>query len=137
MFELKQLTPGGIPGALEKVERYRLLNEPWEAESICRDVLLADPENQGAVISLLLAMTDRFSQETGPSLETVRSLLPRIRGGYERAYYAGVFATDITRDHAYWTSSSSRRSSRTTSTWPSETRATACDAVRARPIAPR
>jgi len=90
MFELKQLTPGGIPGALEKVERYRLLNEPWEAESICRDVLLADPENQGAVISLLLAMTDRFSHETGPSLETVRSLLPRIRGAYERAYYAGI-----------------------------------------------
>ena len=92
MFELKRLTPQGIDGALEKVERYRLLNEPWEAESICRDVLQADPENQAAVVSLLLAMTDRFSQETGPSLETVKSLLPRIRGAYERVYYAGIIA---------------------------------------------
>ena len=92
MFELKRLTRQGIEGALEKVERYRLLNEPWEAESICRDVLQADPDNQAALISLLLAMTDRFSQETGPSLEAVRALLPRIRGAYERAYYAGIVA---------------------------------------------
>ena len=92
MFELKRLTRQGIEGALEKVERYRLLNEPWEAESICRDVLQADPDNQVAVISLLLAMTDRFSHETGPALEAVRSLLPRIRGAYERAYYAGIVA---------------------------------------------
>ena len=28
-----------IPEALEKAHRYRLLNEPWQAESICHDVL--------------------------------------------------------------------------------------------------
>jgi hypothetical protein len=90
VFELKRLTPEGIARALEKVERYRLLNEPWEAESICRDVLEVDPDNQEALVSLLLAMTDRFSHETGPGIEAVRALLPRISGAYEHAYYAGI-----------------------------------------------
>jgi hypothetical protein len=90
MFELKRLTREGIEGALEKVERYRLLNEPWEAESICRDVLAAEPDNQEALISLLLSMTDRFHHENAPGLDSVRAILPRIRGGYERAYYAGI-----------------------------------------------
>ena len=46
MFEFKRITPEAVPAALSKAERYRLLNEPREAESICRDVLLVDPENQ-------------------------------------------------------------------------------------------
>src|SRR2546429_8730065 len=51
MSELKQLSPHAIPSALEKAERYRLLNEPAEAESICLDVLEADPGNQHALIA--------------------------------------------------------------------------------------
>ena len=90
MFELKELSREGIGRALQKVERYRLLNEPWEAESICRDVLKRDPEHQEALISLLLAMTDRFRGQSGPSVEAVRALLPRIHGDYEQAYYAGI-----------------------------------------------
>ena len=53
MFELKPLSTEAIPAALEKAERYRLLNEPGEAESICLDVLKADPENQQALITLV------------------------------------------------------------------------------------
>ena len=44
MFELKRLSDEAIPAALEKALRYRLLNEPAEAESICHDVLQIDPE---------------------------------------------------------------------------------------------
>ena len=47
MFELKPLSREAFPAALEKAERYRLLNEPLEAESICRDILAVDPDNQG------------------------------------------------------------------------------------------
>ena len=90
MFELKKLSPQGIQRALEKVERYRLLNEPWEAESICRDVLEADPDNQEALISLLLSMTDQFDQEGAPPVDRVRELLPELHGEYEQAYYAGI-----------------------------------------------
>ena len=62
MFELKLLSADAIPAALEKALRYRLLNDPAEAESICHDVLRIDPENQQALVNLLLALTDRFGK---------------------------------------------------------------------------
>ncbi len=92
MSELKSLHKEAIPAALEKAIRYRLLNEPAEAESICLDVLKTDPENQEAIITLLLALTDRFAKGYGVSDTQVKELLVRIRGEYERSYYAGIFA---------------------------------------------
>ena len=59
-FDLKPISAAGIGEALEKAERYRLLNEPSLAESICLDVLRIDPENQHALVMLLLALTDQF-----------------------------------------------------------------------------
>lgn len=92
MTELKALSRDAIPKALEKAERYRLLNEPGEAESICLDILEADPENQPALITLLLALTDRLSKGYGVSDTPANQLLARIKGEYERAYYAGILA---------------------------------------------
>ena len=92
MPELKRLHKDAIPAAVEKAVRYRLLNEPAEAESICLDVLGADPENQEAIITLLLALTDRFTKSYGVSDTQVKQLLARIRDEYERAYYSGIFA---------------------------------------------
>ncbi|HEY5035942.1 MAG TPA: hypothetical protein VII74_02280 [Chthoniobacterales bacterium] len=81
-----------IPAALEKAERYRLLNEPAEAESICLDILTADPDNQPALITLLLGVTDRFSKGYGVSDTQAGQLLARLQGDYERAYYSGILA---------------------------------------------
>ena len=92
MPELKHLSTNAIPGALEKAERYRLLNEPAEAESICLDVLAAEPNNQQALITLLLAVTDRFSKSYGVSDTQAKQILTRIRGEYEHAYYSGILA---------------------------------------------
>jgi hypothetical protein len=92
MSELKSLSRAAIPAALEKAERYRLLNEPAEAESICLDILATDPENQPALITLLLALTDRFSKGYGVSDTEAGQLLARVTGEYERAYYAGILA---------------------------------------------
>ena len=92
MSELKKLSAEAIPAALEKAERYRLLNEPAEAESICLDILATDPENQPALIALLLAVTDRFSKGYGVSDTQAGKLLARLKGEYERAYYAGILA---------------------------------------------
>lgn len=92
MSELKPLSASAIPAALEKAERYRLLNEPGEAESICLDVLRADPENQTALITLLLAITDRFGKGYGVSDTQAKELLSRLKGDYERAYYTGILA---------------------------------------------
>jgi len=90
MSDLKPLSREAIPAALEKAERYRLLNEPGEAESICLDILRADPENQSAVITLLLAVTDRFGKGYGVSDTQTKELLSRVKGDYERAYYTGI-----------------------------------------------
>lgn len=91
-FEIKPLSEEAIPAALEKAERYRLLNEPGEAESICLDVLRARPDNQEALITLLLAHTDRFSKGYGVSDTRAKELLAQIKGDYEGAYYSGIVA---------------------------------------------
>jgi hypothetical protein len=92
MTDLKKLSREAIPAALEKANRYRLLNEPGEAESICLDVLKADPENQDAIITLILALTDRFTRGYGVSDTQAKELLARIKGEYDRAYYSGILA---------------------------------------------
>src|SRR6266853_596016 len=62
MFELKPLSKEAIPKALERADRYRLLNEPAEAESICLDMLEAEPDNRRALSTLILALTDQLDR---------------------------------------------------------------------------
>ena len=90
MFDLKPLSKEAIPAALEKAMRYRLLNEPGEAESACHDILRADPENHDALITLFLALTDRFGKGYGVGVLQAGEVLARLRDPYERAYYAGI-----------------------------------------------
>ena len=87
-FELKPITQQGIPEALAKVERYRLLNEPSLAESICLDILAVVPDHQEALVSLLLAHTDQF--ESQAHVKGAREALAKIQGAYEQAYYEGI-----------------------------------------------
>jgi hypothetical protein len=87
-FELKPISKAGIAEALEKAERYRLLNEPTLAESICLDVLHIEAEHQPALVMLLLALTDQFGHGASPI--KARELLPRLKGEYEQLYYAGI-----------------------------------------------
>ena len=89
-MQLKPITKEGIPSALEKAERYRLLNDSSAAESICLDVLEIDRDNQEAIVSLLLAITDQFTEEMGEGVRRAREILPRINDEYERTYYAGI-----------------------------------------------
>jgi tetratricopeptide (TPR) repeat protein len=88
MFELKPISAEAIPVALSKAERYRLLNEPRQAESICRDILRIEPENSTALIMLLLSLTDQFGK--GVTAAHAREALHRLAPGYEQAYYAGI-----------------------------------------------
>lgn len=89
-MNLKPITPQGIPAALQKAARYRLLNDSAAAESICLDVLEIDPTNQEALVSLLLAMTDQFADEPADGVRRAREVLPRLTNEYERVYYAGI-----------------------------------------------
>ena len=90
MLNLKPLSKDAIPAAIEKAERYRLLNEPRFAESICQDILEVDPANQSALIILILSITDQFVREIYANEEKARKLLSSLKNEYERIYYSGI-----------------------------------------------
>jgi hypothetical protein len=90
MFELKRLSAAALPRALERAEHYRLLNEPWAAESICLDILAVEQGHQLALKVLLLARCDQFTHDTGGAVQRAKDLLPLLTSEYERAYYAGL-----------------------------------------------
>ncbi len=91
-MDLKPITREGIPAALQKAERYRLLNDSSAAESICLDILQVEADNQQALVTLLLSITDQFNDDVGDSVKRARDVLPRLKDDYKRAYYAGIIA---------------------------------------------
>ncbi|CAN5917504.1 hypothetical protein BH11MYX3_BH11MYX3_39380 [soil metagenome] len=97
-FALKKVSPDGIPHALERAERYRLLNEPAQAESICRDVLAVDADNQPALRALILALTDQFgANAAGGAAQEARDHIVQLDDEYDRAYYTGIVYERETR----------------------------------------
>src|SRR6185295_18796310 len=89
-MKLKPITRAGIAAALQKAERYRLLNDSTAAESICLDVVDLDPENQPALVTLLLSITDQFDDDLSDGVRRAREVVPRLTDEYRRAYYAGI-----------------------------------------------
>ena len=97
-FQLKKISADGIPHALDKAERYRLLNDPAQAESICLDVLAVDPDHQDALRCLILSLTDQFSASgAGHTAREARTYIARLSDEYERAYYSGLVHERETR----------------------------------------
>lgn len=90
MIELKKLGKEAIPAAIEKAKQYRLLNEPGAAESICLDILNADPDNQEALVIVILAMTDRLSREYSVGDEKITTYLARLTDDFQKSYYTGI-----------------------------------------------
>ena len=92
MYELKPISRESIPRAIQKAERYRLLNQSWAAESICLDILDVDPENQQVLVMLILALTDLQSGVAASGVKRAKEYLSRLTDDYQRAYYSGVVA---------------------------------------------
>ena len=90
MFELKKLHPEAVPSALEKANRYRLLNEPGAAESIYLDVLAIEPDNQEALKNIILAMSDRLDKEYAVGDARIAEYVTRLRDDYQRSYLTGI-----------------------------------------------
>lgn len=90
MAQLKRISAEAIPAALDKALRYRLLNEPSLAESICRDVLEVDSGNNSAMITLILALTDQFETDYARAHGQSKEALALLTSDYERAYYEGI-----------------------------------------------
>jgi hypothetical protein len=89
MYVLKPISRDSLDGALAKAERYRLLNEPSEAESICRDILEVAPANREARVSLILALTDEFAHDNRAFAAAVAET-SALESAYDRAYYSGI-----------------------------------------------
>jgi hypothetical protein len=90
MFELKPIHNEAVESALEKAKHYRLLNEPGAAESICLDILRVEPDNQEALVTIVLAMSDRFIRDYAVGDAQIQDYLSKISDDYERAYYTGI-----------------------------------------------
>jgi hypothetical protein len=99
MLRLKRLSKEGVAGALVRADRYRLLSEPGEAESICLDVLEVEPDNQKALVTLLLALTEQFRQDEASHAGPAREVLPKLHDGYLRRYYAGIICERWAKAH--------------------------------------
>jgi tetratricopeptide (TPR) repeat protein len=90
MYELKPISRDAIPRAIQKAERYRLLNQSWAAESICLDILEIDPDNQQVLAMLVLALTDLQSGVAASGVKRAKEYLARITDEYQRTYYSGM-----------------------------------------------
>jgi tetratricopeptide (TPR) repeat protein len=88
--QLKSISRSGIAEALAKVQHYRYLNQAEEAESICRDVLAVDPENQLALRLLGLTITDQFKGSLSDGFREAQSCFEKLSSPYERSYYMGI-----------------------------------------------
>jgi tetratricopeptide (TPR) repeat protein len=89
-LKLKPISKAGIAEAISKAEVYRYLNEPGEAESICRDILALEPDNQTALRLLGLAITDQFTGEMSDRYSEAERLFRGLTSDYERVYHLGI-----------------------------------------------
>ena len=89
-YEIKRISTAGIAEAIAKAELYRSLNEPEEAESICRDILAIEPQHQLALRLLGLALTDQFTGHGSDRYRETEEIFRQLEDPYERLYYAGI-----------------------------------------------
>jgi hypothetical protein len=89
-FELKPISVSAVPKAIKRAEQYRLLNEPEQAESICLDILAAQPGDQYALTVLILAITDQFGREGSGGARRANEYVTRLDDEYQRYYYGGL-----------------------------------------------
>jgi hypothetical protein len=90
MPDLKPISAAGVPAALQKAHRYRLLNDSTAAESICLDVLAVEPDNTEAIVMYVLSITDQFPDHRGDDQRRAREAVARLTDPYRNAYYQGI-----------------------------------------------
>ncbi len=98
-FDLKPIHTDSIEAAMEKMKRYRLLNEPENAESICRDILLVDPDHREARIGLLLCISDQFGRKLTERWTEATAMVETLEGDYDSLYYRGILCERRAKAH--------------------------------------
>ena len=101
MSKLKPLSKDSIPKALIRAKHYRLLNEPWQAQSICRDILTVESGHQTALRYLILAITDQFGAEKQSSETEAKGLCLKLTSVYEQKYYRGIIEERLGKTALY------------------------------------
>ncbi len=92
-LQLKAISRSAVDRAFEKAERYRLLGEPRQAESICLDILDVAPGDQRTLVVLILALTDQFGTDgDSRSRQGAHEHCQRLADEYQRTYYTGIIA---------------------------------------------
>jgi len=91
-YKLKTISSSGIAEALSKAQLYRYLREPEESESICQDILAADPENQAALRLLGLSITDQFTGDVTDRCSEADAIFRRLTAPYGKNYYLGILS---------------------------------------------
>ena len=89
-LKLKSISKSAVAAAISKAELYRYLNEPGEAESICRDILAVEPDHQAALRLLGLAITDQFTGDPQDRYAEAETVFQRLTDRYEQIYYTGL-----------------------------------------------
>ena len=89
-MELKRIAIDTVQRALDLAQRYRLLNEPEQAASICQDILDVDPDNVEAIRLLFLATTEQFGKRRGTTYLDAEKVALRMSGEYEQTYHVGM-----------------------------------------------
>ena len=88
-MELKKIHKDSIPAALGKAQTWRLLNQPEEMESICRDILAVEPKNDMAIRLLGLAIVDQFNGTQHDRYQEALRLFHSLEDPYQRLYRTG------------------------------------------------
>jgi len=70
-----------------------------EAESICLDILEVDPDNQQAMITLVLALTDQFEHDLSQPFSKAVEILQRLQEDYNRSYCHGIICERRAKAH--------------------------------------
>ena len=89
-WELKQLRERSLTAAVDLAKHYRALNQPEDAESICRDILDVAPDDEEAWRTLGLALTDQFPTSWMTLFDDACAAFAKLSSAYERVYYTAI-----------------------------------------------
>jgi hypothetical protein len=89
-WELKPLGARNLSAAVTLAKHYRDLNQPEEAESICRDILAVAPADEAALRTLGLALTDQFPSAWLTHFDEACAVFAKLASEYERLYYTAI-----------------------------------------------
>ena len=91
MYAKNQLTGmRGVYLVAAELARHGFIASPTSRSAQAADILATDPDNQGAIILLLLSLSDQFTDNIPENLDKAWSLLPRLKDDYLQAYYQGL-----------------------------------------------